>query len=100
AAAVQRRRDRDAGLRRTPQQSETLAHAPGAHRRLQGQPEFLIGYDKWVVGGRTRMRQAVADRNVGLLSLIGTEQMIPDQEHAAIVLVDVFRIARVMHAMG
>ena len=29
--------------------------------------------------GRTRMRQAVADRNVGLLRLVGNEQMDPNR---------------------
>src|SRR3954447_9101200 len=46
------------------------------------------------------MRQAVADQDFGLLWLIGAEQMIPNQEHAPVVLVDVFSIARVMYAMG
>ena len=57
------------GLGRPPQTDELLAHAPGTKHRLQHQPESLIGDDKRVVGGRVRMQQAIADRNVGPLGL-------------------------------
>jgi len=80
--------------------AKSLAHAPGTKPRLKHQPESLIGDDKRVVGGRARMQQAIADRNAGPLGLIGPEQMIPDQQHAAVVFVEVFGIARMVHAMG
>src|SRR5712671_6861189 len=54
-----------AQLGRPRQNRNALAHAPGAQRRLQSLPEFLIGDDKRVVGGRTRMRQAVAPSRSG-----------------------------------
>ncbi len=88
------------GLWRPPQLCETLMGAAGAQRRLDGLPEVLVGDDERVAGGRARMHQAIADRDVRPFGPVGAEQVIPDQQHAAIVLVEVFGIACVMHAVG
>ena len=58
------------GLGRPQHSGEALACSPRAQRRFQRQPDILIGDDKGVVGGRAWMRQSIADRNVGPLSLV------------------------------
>ena len=46
------------------------------------------------------MRQSIADFDVRKLWLISPKQMIPDHQHTAEILVDIFRIARMVHAVG
>ncbi len=75
------------------------AQRPGAQRRLECLPKPLICDHERIVWRRTRMRQAVADWNFLELGLVRREQVVPDQQHAAKIFVDVFRVAGVMHAM-
>jgi len=46
------------------------------------------------------MRQPIADFDVRKLWLIRPKQVIPDHQHATKILVDVFKIACMVHAVG
>src|SRR3954453_5933094 len=80
--------------------AESLAPTAGAHNILQNLPKLLISNHEGVCGRRSRMRQPIADFDARKLWLISPKQVIPDHQHAAKILVDVFKIACMVHAVG
>jgi hypothetical protein len=89
----------DYALRRSQHTAEPVTPATTFEYLRQHVPEFSISNDEGVARRRTGVRQAVADLDIWKLCLIGAEQMVPDYQYAAEILIDVFGIARVVDAV-
>ena len=76
--------------RRPEQTTQPRVPVRGVPHLLDEAPEVLVGDDERVRVRRAGMDEPVADLDVRPLGLIGAEQVVPDQEDAAEVLVDVF----------
>ena len=58
----------------------------------------MKGDDNWIVGEK-RLHEAVAARQIVALGNEGAEDAVENDEHPAVIVVDIFGIGRVMHAM-